>query len=212
MKITLTVLTPGKWENRKIPITSSQFFIGRAPQCHLRPANPIISKRHCVIVVREGCGYIRDLNSTNGTFVNDKKTKGEHELADQDRVSIGPLQFCVHMAASVPVEAPAPSPAAPPVPAPRARAARHDEDSVAALFLSIPDNETPGLGDPPPESAAVSPGSTIFDVLAPTTESAEDLPAKEKKQSRHDVAKGAKADTSAAAKVILGKYIRRPRG
>jgi predicted component of type VI protein secretion system len=210
MKISLTVSTPGKWENRQIPITGSQFLIGRAPQCHLRPANPIISKRHCVIVVREGRNYIRDLNSTNGTFVNDKLTKGEHELADQDRVSIGPLQFCVHVAASVPVDAPTPAHAPPPTPLPRAEAAYYDEDSVAAILLSIQDADTGGLGDLPPGSDAVPPGSTVFDILAPTTETAENQPAKEK-QSRYDAAKRGRSDTSAAAKVLLEKYLRRPR-
>jgi hypothetical protein len=51
----------------------------------------------------------------------------------------------------------------------------------------------------------------VLDVLTPTTETAENQPAKEK-QSTHDAAKAAQADTSAAAKVILDKYIRRPRG
>jgi predicted component of type VI protein secretion system len=210
MKLSLTVLTLGEWENRQIPITRSQFLIGRAPQCHLRPDDPIISKRHCVIVVREGHIYIRDLNSTNGTMVNDKMIKGEHELADQDRLSIGPLQFCVHVTPSVPVDAPTPAPTPPIAPAPRAGAVHHDEDSVAALLFSIQDTDTPGLGDPPPDSDAVPPGSTVFDVLAPTTETAENQPAKEK-QSKYDAAKGARADTSAAAKVILDKYLRRPR-
>src|SRR4051794_14148341 len=35
MKLSLEVLTPGKGEGKIIPITLSQFLIGRDPQCHL---------------------------------------------------------------------------------------------------------------------------------------------------------------------------------
>jgi predicted component of type VI protein secretion system len=227
MELSLTVLTPGKWEKKQIPITLSQFLIGRDPQCHLRPANPIISKRHCVIVIREGHVFIRDLNSTNGTYVNDMVIKGEHELANGDQINIGPLQFVLQLEVSVPVNehTPAPMPAAvpsarpdsqtpapvaPPPPAPQ-RGAHADEDSVAAMLLSLQDTDTRGLGDAPPESDGVPPGSTVLDVLAPTTETSENQAAKGK-QTKHDAAKAAQADTSAAAKVILDKYLRRPRG
>jgi pSer/pThr/pTyr-binding forkhead associated (FHA) protein len=227
MKLSLTVQTPGKWEKKQIPITLSQFLIGRDPQCHLRPANPIISKRHCVIVTREDHVFIRDLNSTNGTYVNDTLIKGEHELVNGDQLSIGPLQFVVQMEVpvSVPVNEHTPSPmpaiapaprletqTPPPVPPPPppARAGHADEESVAAMLLSLQDTDTRGLGDPPTESDGVPPGSTVLDVLAPTSETAENQAAKDK-QSKHDAAKAAQADTSAAAKVILDKYLRRPR-
>ena len=47
MKLSLLVLTPGKMEGKSIPITIPQFVIGRDPQCNLRPASALISKRHC---------------------------------------------------------------------------------------------------------------------------------------------------------------------
>jgi hypothetical protein len=49
MKLSLVVLTPGKMEGKSIPITLSQFLIGRDPQCHLRPASALVSKRHCAL-------------------------------------------------------------------------------------------------------------------------------------------------------------------
>ena len=39
MKCTLVVLTPGKSQGQEIPITFSQFTIGRDAKCNLRPAN-----------------------------------------------------------------------------------------------------------------------------------------------------------------------------
>src|SRR5437773_4550316 len=95
MKLSLVVLTEGKSEGKVIPITLSQFLIGRDPQCQLRPASALISKRHCAVLVRNGRVYVRDFDSTNGTFVNEKPVKGEAELQDADQLKVGPLDFRV---------------------------------------------------------------------------------------------------------------------
>ena len=85
MKVSLVVLTAGKTEGKIIPISVSPFVIGRDPQCHLRPASPLVSKKHCSLTLHEGKLVVRDFNSTNGTFVNDQQIKGEMELLHQDR-------------------------------------------------------------------------------------------------------------------------------
>ena len=103
MKLSLVVITPGKMEGKAIPITLSQFLIGRDPQCHLRPASALISKRHCAVLVRDERAFVRDFGSTNGTFVNDQPVKGEQELRDGDRFKVGPLDFRVALEATPPV-------------------------------------------------------------------------------------------------------------
>src|SRR5438132_701438 len=95
MKLSLQVLTAGKWEGKVIPVTLAQFVIGRDPQCHLRPASPVISKRHCAIVRRQAKVFLRDFGSTNGTFVNGQQVKGETELKHEDHVKVGPIEFKV---------------------------------------------------------------------------------------------------------------------
>src|SRR5271166_2882187 len=97
MKLNLVVLTAGKWEGKTIPITLSQFVIGRDPQCHLRPASPVISKRHCALLVRNNKLFLREFDSTNGTFVNNRQIKGELELLNGDCVKVGPVAFRVQM-------------------------------------------------------------------------------------------------------------------
>jgi pSer/pThr/pTyr-binding forkhead associated (FHA) protein len=92
MKVNLVVLSEGKANGQKIPITLSQFVIGRDAQCHLRPASAVISKRHCAVLVRDGQVYIRDFNSTNGTFVNDEQV-AERSLRDGDVISLGGLEL-----------------------------------------------------------------------------------------------------------------------
>ena len=77
MKVSLVVMSDGKAKGQAIPVTLPQFVIGRDPQCQLRPASPVISKRHCALLVRGEQVFVRDFESTNGTFVNDQPVKGE---------------------------------------------------------------------------------------------------------------------------------------
>jgi predicted component of type VI protein secretion system len=112
MNLSLVVMTPGnKMEGKELSIKLAQFLVGRDPQCHLRPASPLISKRHCALIQREGKAYVRDFNSTNGTFVNDVPVQGEVELHGGDKLKIGPLLFSVNFqGASTPVNQPTPPP------------------------------------------------------------------------------------------------------
>ncbi len=204
MKLSLVVITPGKTEGKVIPITLSQFVIGRDPQCNLRPASALISKRHCALLVRDGKIFLRDFDSTNGTFLNDQPVKGEVEVKNEDRLKVGPLLFGIRAEATAtpPVNRPTPSPAAKtPVPAEAS-----DDESIAAMLLSVQDDSTPDSGDAPAE---VPEGSTVMDLQAPHLmgEAASNAEKdKEKDKKKVD------GNTSSAAKAILEKYMRRPRG
>ncbi|HMP02041.1 MAG TPA: FHA domain-containing protein [Gemmatales bacterium] len=96
MKLSL-VVAQGNPPGKEIPIRLPQFLIGRDPDCHLRPASPLVSKRHCALLVREGRAFVRDFNSTNGTFVNQEPVKGEREIQDGDELKMGPLLFKIKL-------------------------------------------------------------------------------------------------------------------
>src|SRR6476659_4088687 len=95
MKLSLVVMTAGKSKGQAIPVNLPQFIIGRDPQCNLRPASAVISKRHCALLIKEGNVFVRDFNSTNGTLVNDVPVEGETPLKNDDVLKIGPLEFKV---------------------------------------------------------------------------------------------------------------------
>ncbi len=64
-------------------------MIGRAPDCEIRLGDDGISRRHAMLSrVGEDGVILKDLNSTNGTFINDKKVDLV-VLQDGDRFQLG---------------------------------------------------------------------------------------------------------------------------
>jgi predicted component of type VI protein secretion system len=239
MKLQLVVQTPGKSEGKAIPITLSQFLIGRDPQCHLRPASALISKRHCALLVREDRVFLRDFDSTNGTFLNDSQVKGEVELHSDDTLKVGPLLFKVRLEVGVPVTQPTPVPPTkapdapaknvgtgsktplpptktPPPPAKPAAAAAEGAPAKAAAPAGEDDDAAAmllALGDDGDGASGVP---SLPDV--PEGSTVMDLPSpfaakSEEAAKKDDKDKKPKppGNTSSAAKEILEKYMRRPR-
>ena len=92
------VVVGGRHAGKEIPVTGPQFLIGRGERCQLRPQSDMVSREHCAIVVEEGTVVVRDLNSRNGTFVNQQRVEGSRKLHSGDRLKIGPLEFEVRLA------------------------------------------------------------------------------------------------------------------
>jgi predicted component of type VI protein secretion system len=205
MKVSLVVLTAGKTAGKTIPITLSQFLIGRDPQCHLRPASAVISKRHCALLVKGNKVVVRDFDSTNGTFVNETQVKGECELHHDDNLKVGPLSFRVVLEATAPVNKPTPPP-------PKA-VEPSDDESVAAMLLSLQDDSAGPKSGGKVGDDGVPEGSTVMDIMSPVSGEPAAPEAEPKKQPDKpaEPAKKAMGNTSSAAKAILDKYTRRPR-
>ena len=94
MQVKLKVLT-GSHEGKEIGVGADKFLIGRSENCQLRPKSESVSRKHCIIVVRDGRVLIQDLKSRNGTYVNDKKlpTDKAKVLKGGDEIRIGKLSF-----------------------------------------------------------------------------------------------------------------------
>lgn len=83
----------GKQAGSVIPLVSGRFLIGREEDCHLRPGNDLVSRHHCVFKTDDFTVRVRDLGSTNGTFVNGERLRGEVMLNTGDTVRVGTLEF-----------------------------------------------------------------------------------------------------------------------
>jgi predicted component of type VI protein secretion system len=101
MELKLKVET-GKHAGEEIRIVVRQFLIGRDDDCHLRGTSEMISRRHCMLIVRDSYAGLRDLDSRNGTLVNGEVVKNrEVELRSGDKLCIGPLHFSVTLNAGL---------------------------------------------------------------------------------------------------------------
>lgn len=69
-------------------------MIGRGAAAGVRLEDPEISRSHCQIEELDGDLLIRDLGSTNGTFVNGLRVT-EAALISGDRVSLGQTRFWI---------------------------------------------------------------------------------------------------------------------
>jgi len=201
MKLSLVVLSEGKAKGHTIPITLSQFIIGRDAQCHLRPASALISKRHCAILVKNGKVFVRDFDSTNGTSVNDAPLQGERQLHNEDLLKVGPLEFRVKLEGTTPVNKPTPPPK---------KLEVSEDDDVAAMLLSLQDDSSAGTV-PVAQQEEVPAGTTQMEIhRVPEVAAEPGKPADKPAEKKPDAKKQA-GDTSAAARAILEKYNRRTR-
>jgi pSer/pThr/pTyr-binding forkhead associated (FHA) protein len=85
----------GSNKGKEFEITGSQFVIGRAAGCNLRPQSDGISRQHCAVLNKGSRITIKDLGSRNGTVLNGEKLSAEEELKTGDELVVGPLHFTV---------------------------------------------------------------------------------------------------------------------
>lgn len=91
MSARLEVLNAMGQVTEKVAIAIEQRVItlGRAETCTLRLRDPLASKTHAEISVRDGHYEVKDLGSRNGSYVNDKRLEGPTALEDGDIVRVG---------------------------------------------------------------------------------------------------------------------------
>jgi pSer/pThr/pTyr-binding forkhead associated (FHA) protein len=74
--------------SRTIDLVAERFAIGRKADNDLAIDDPSISSHHARLIKVQSVFFIEDLNSTNGTSVNEKRIE-RHQLRDADVISIG---------------------------------------------------------------------------------------------------------------------------
>lgn len=71
-------------------------LIGRRQDCDLCIPLMAISRRHCELRRQKGELKVRDLSSTNGTYVNGKRVE-QTKLKAGDYIQVGPITFGVQL-------------------------------------------------------------------------------------------------------------------
>ena len=103
MRVTLRVLA-GPYTGREFTFDQHDtFLIGRSESAHLYlPEDRFFSRHHCLLEIAPPRCFLRDLGSTNGTFVNGQRVP-EAFLRSGDRIQGGQTVLEVDVAAEQPV-------------------------------------------------------------------------------------------------------------
>lgn len=176
MQLILKVLS-GQRAGQQLKIPQPKCFVGRAPDCQLRPDTDQISRHHCVISQFDDAVLVRDLGSKNGTFINGERITRERELNDGDLLEIGPFSFqaiVVQTPAAAPASTatiPATIAAVPPVSVPPVTVAAVSAPPVALPPVPVVADITATVDMTVPVSASLPPAPPS----AATREDLEDL-------------------------------------
>lgn len=134
----LLVVQPGAPTAWEIKLKAGANSLGRGPANDFQLEDPSVSGSHCQILVEGGKVEIRDLGSTNGTFVNRAPVK-EAVLQPGQTVHLGGVEIMFYADAPIAVAG------APTVPVPRSTSGVPPPRAVARI---------PG---PPPTAPAAAP-------------------------------------------------------
>ncbi len=83
-------------KQQAVPLKPGKIVVGRHDDCQIRIPAANVSRHHCEIVSGGAGVRIRDLGSSNGTYVNGHKVD-DVELSPGDVIEIGTLLFVVRI-------------------------------------------------------------------------------------------------------------------
>ena len=94
MSISVLELHPGGSRERGLDRGG---VIGRAPGCDIHLDDPLVSRRHARVISSEVGTAIQDLGSSNGVFVNGRRSEGTTPLHPGDVVQMGGTVWLVRL-------------------------------------------------------------------------------------------------------------------
>jgi pSer/pThr/pTyr-binding forkhead associated (FHA) protein len=83
-------------QRKDFPVTGAVTVLGRGEECDLRVPLLNVSRKHCELTCGGSQLKVKDLGSSNGTYVNNRRVT-EVVLKAGDRLAIGPIVFTVQL-------------------------------------------------------------------------------------------------------------------
>ncbi len=88
----LRVIEPAETKGQTYDL-GEELTVGRAGGCQITLDDTYVSQLHARVFRRDGAVLVEDLGSTNGTYVNGRKTVGATPVRNGDNVRIGSTTF-----------------------------------------------------------------------------------------------------------------------
>jgi hypothetical protein len=132
------VVRQGAQTGTSFPLPPQATEIGRDETADISLQDPEMSRRHVRVSWQEGRYILEDLNSTNGTFLNDTRVTATQQLSPGDKIRMGQhiLEFQALAEPVPPQPAAGPAEAAPPpAPAPAPTTAEEEPQKGGSRCL-----------------------------------------------------------------------------
>ena len=81
-------IVKGQNQGQDVPLTTDRTTFGRNPECTVVIPVTSVSREHAQISVTQGKWFIEDLQSRNGTFVNNQPIAARTLLKNNDKIRI----------------------------------------------------------------------------------------------------------------------------
>jgi two-component system cell cycle response regulator len=79
---------PGPDIGKRVPLLNTQYIVGRDSEAGFVVSRSSVSRQHARLYLDNDAWWVEDLNSTNGTFVNEVRVRAQR-LTDADQVRFG---------------------------------------------------------------------------------------------------------------------------
>ena len=83
------VIQEGSNAGKAFELTQAPARIGRDPGVEVFIQDEIVSRQHARLTFQDGCFYLEDLESRNGTFLNGELLEGMRRLTPGDKIQLG---------------------------------------------------------------------------------------------------------------------------
>ncbi len=90
------VMFKANGQRKDFPVETDTVVIGRGENCDLRVPLLSVSRRHCQLNAEGDTLAVKDLGSSNGTYVNNQRIT-EQQIEAGDRLVVGPIVFTVQI-------------------------------------------------------------------------------------------------------------------
>lgn len=139
-------------EGREVDLLDGEATLGRSRTSTVRLEHESVSRSHALLTLNHGEAIVKDLNSSNGTYVAGKRISRETRLQNGDRIQLGAAVIDLRiLSPNAPSDRTAllaadALPPQPPAEAPRAPS--------GITFDPVPGATSPGAAAPPPPGVA----------------------------------------------------------